>query len=113
MKAHLVRYKLALPAIIFFHTACGGNTNPIANPDVIDRDTFITVFVDLRLAAVESEDFVITDSARDQILSSHGIDSESLVLFADVYGSDVEFMRDVWNDVERLFGERTTGDFER
>ena len=35
------------------------------------------------------------------------------MLFADVYGSDVEFMRDVWNDVERLFGERTTGDFER
>ena len=108
-----MRYKLALPAIIFFHTACGGNTNPIANPDVIDRDTFITVFVDLRLAAVESEDFVITDSARDQILSSHGIDSESLLLIPEVCGTDLEFKRGVWNDVPRLYAERTTGGLGR
>ena len=108
-----MRDKLALLALCFTHTACSGRIPPVANGTMIDRDTFVTVFVDLRLAAVESEDFVVTDSERDQILLSHGIDGESLLVFADVHGTDVEFMRDVWNEVEQLFGERTTGDFER
>ena len=107
-----MRHKLTLLTLLFTHAACGGDTTAIANGDIPDRDTFVTAFVDLRLAAIESEDFVVTDSERDRILSSHGIDGESLLLFANVHGMDVEFMRDVWNDVEQLFGERTTGDFE-
>ncbi len=88
--------------------ACGGGTSAPVSDDPIDRETFIDAYVELRAAAVGTEGFAVTDEERDRILESHGVDGEELLRFADAHGRDVEFMREVWNEVETRLDERTT-----
>jgi hypothetical protein len=73
----------------------------------IARDVFVAAYVDLRLAALESEDFKVTPAQRDEILSRHGTDQEGLLRFAEVHGPDLEYMSDVWAEIERVMQERT------
>ena len=86
--------------------ACGGDAVPA---DVIDRETFIATYVDLRWAAVETPDFRISADQRDQILAARGVDGESLVRFADAHGRDLDFMNEVWAEVDKRITDREAG----
>lgn len=78
---------------------CGEHT--IApNPELIDRDVFIAVYADLRVGALRSPGQEITAEGRDAVLQRYGVTSDNLLDFADYYGPDIAYMRDVWNDVE-------------
>lgn len=66
----------------------------------VDRETFIRVYVELRASALDSEDATLVEAARERILQRHGITAEELVAFADAHGADVEFMRDLWEEIE-------------
>ena len=66
----------------------------------IDRDTFIDVYVDLRVAALEHQDAVIREEDRDRILSTHQVTVDELVEFAEVRGRDPAFMEGVWEEIE-------------
>jgi len=88
--------------------SCGGDTGPVAS-DVIERQTFIDTYVELRLAAVQAPDFRVPPSERDQILARHGVSAEDLLRFADAYGRDLEFMNEVWSEIEARFQE-SSGD---
>jgi len=91
--------------------ACGGDGAVPA--DVIDRETFIATYVDLRWAAAETSELRITSDQRDQILADRGLDGESLVRFADAHGRDLEFMNEVWAEVDnRLTARQAEGDPE-
>jgi hypothetical protein len=68
--------------------------------ETIDRELFIQTYVDLRVAALESDSQLLGDSERVDVLERNGVTAEALVRFAEVHGPDLEFMRDVWNDVE-------------
>lgn len=76
--------------------ACG----PPEPTDVIDRDVFIATYVDLRTAALDTDTMRLSDQDRSAVLARHGVTADELVRFAQVHGGDLEFMRDVWNDVE-------------
>ncbi|HSG49889.1 MAG TPA: hypothetical protein VLA43_18845 [Longimicrobiales bacterium] len=77
-------------------SGCGGG------PDIptIERETFIEVYVELRVAALGHDDATVTDAERERILSAHGVTAEELVAFAEVRGRDPTYMRDVWNEIE-------------
>ena len=77
--------------------ACGGNRVP---EDVIDRDVFVQTYVDLRVAALATDSQKIAVTERDEILARHGITAADLTRFAEAYAEDLDFMRDVWNDIE-------------
>ncbi len=95
----------ALPALLA--CACSSG-DPAAAIETIGRDLFIETYVDLRATALESEDRVLTDEARTEVLARHGVTEESLLTFTDVHGRDVELMSEVWAEVElRLDGMRT------
>src|SRR5688572_27915103 len=79
--------------------ACGGAEQDVP-ADVMDRETFIATYVDLREAAIVMPEFRVTDEQRAEILSRHGVDSESLIRFADAHGSDLDYMNEVWTEVE-------------
>jgi|SRR5690606_32428631 len=64
------------------------------------RETFIEAYVDLRVAALRAEDGQLTDSARAEILSRHGVTADDLLGFAEARGTDLAYMRDVWNEIE-------------
>jgi len=81
---------------LFVLFGCGGGTQG----DTIDREVFITTYVDLRIAALDTDSSRISESQRDEILQQHGVTADDLTTFADVHGADLEYMRDVWADVE-------------
>lgn len=77
---------------------CGGP----AEPAVIDRETFIETWVDLRLTVLHARG-VLTDSARERVLREHGATEEDLLAFADEHGRDPAYMLELWTEVaERL-----------
>ncbi len=79
--------------------ACGVNT-PNEVVDTIDRETFIEVYVDLRSVALRKTSRKVNAVERDSVLAMHEVTEENLRLFLEVYHTEVEFMRDLWNDVE-------------
>jgi len=89
-----------LLAVVIALAACGDGSPSATDGDVLDRETFIATYVDLRAAAVRAEGMVLSDAERATILARHGVTEEQLMDFARVHGQDVEFMRGVWDDVE-------------
>jgi hypothetical protein len=85
--------------------ACGDDEAPVVE-GVIDRDTFIEAYVDLRVATVEGSDLTLLDTARDSILATHGVDAESLLDFVEAYGRELDYMNELWSEVERRMEAR-------
>ena len=101
---------LLLAASTIFAIACGGGTET-APEGLIDRTVFIDAYVDLRVAALSQESGEITDAGRAEVLDSHSIQEEDLLDFAEGHGRNLDFMRDVWNEIEqRLDVERPAED---
>jgi len=73
---------------------------------VIDRETFIEVYVDLRAETMDRTEPTLPDEERDQVLARHGVDAGSLVSFVEAYGRELEFMNGVWSEVERRLEAR-------
>ncbi len=79
--------------------ACGGST-PHEVVETIDRETFIEVYVDLRSVALRKTSRRVSAVERDSVLGMHEVTEESLRFFLEVYHTEADFMRDLWNDVE-------------
>ena len=97
---------VAATALLLALASCGGDTSLVAS-DVIDRQTFIDTYVDLRLAAIQAPDFRVPSGERDQILARHGVSAEDLLRFSEAYGRDLEFMNELWSEIEARFQERS------
>ncbi len=91
-------YHIAVASVTLALASCGGD----ALPETIERDTFVQAYANLRIAAVETDSGRIAFTVRDSILDGFGVTEEDLMIFADVHAEELEFMRDVWNDVELL-----------
>lgn len=79
---------------ILFTVACGARS---ADADVISRETFVNVYVELRQAqdvATSAEQF---DAMKREILERYGIDEDALFRFVAAHGHDIEFMAEVWD----------------
>ena len=83
---------------------------PPPGGEPIDREVFIEAYVELRLAALGSDEFTVTPERRQEILTRHGVDEERLLHFAEVHGQDAEFMNEVWAEVEQRIEERRESD---
>jgi hypothetical protein len=95
---------VAATALLLAIASCASDTAEPAS-DVMDRATFVDTYVDLRLAAVRAPDFRVPSQERDEILARHGVRAEDLVRFAEAYGRDLEFMNELWAEVEARFQE--------
>ena len=87
-------------ALLGLAAACSGGGQDAVPEDVIDRETFIATYVDLRDAAVRAPEFQASADQRAEILARHGVDGESLIRFAEAHGRDLDFMNAVWAEVE-------------
>jgi len=84
--------------------SCSGNTTDVAE-DTDGREVFMGAYVDLRLAALSSGTTLL-GSVRDSILAVYGVTGEELLEFVDTHGEDVQFMRDLWAEIEGRLLER-------
>lgn len=99
-------------ALVILVAACSGDQGPETS-GAVDREAFIATYVDLRAAALGSASATLTDQAREEVLTRHGVTEEGLVAFAELHGRDVDFMRDVWNDIESRLDEMRLGEGPR
>ena len=76
---------------------------------MIERQLFVETYVDLRVTALRSEDGLIDDEERREVLSRHGVTEEQLLEFARVHGEDPETMRSVWDEIEDRLDAETLG----
>ncbi len=90
-------------ALLLLSMGCGGLSS--VDGDILDRDTFVAVYVDLRLAALDNLGQEIRPAERDSVLAVHGVTPEDLVAFVDAHGRDVPYMVDLWSEVEVLITE--------
>ncbi len=78
--------------------SCSGNTTDVGE-DTDGREVFMGAYVDLRVAALSSGS-TVSGGVRDSILAVYGVTGEELLEFVDTHGEDVEFMRDLWAEIE-------------
>lgn len=100
-------------ALVVLSVACGGDAQGPAPADVIERETFIETYVDLRVAAVSANEFRVSAEQRADILARHGVDGDDLLRFADAYGGDLDYMNEVWTEVETRIQDRTANEAPR
>jgi len=67
----------------------------------IDTEAFVSTYVDLRVAALSGRPREIPPEVRDRILARHGVTEEELLRFARVHGTDIDFMKRVWDEVQQ------------
>lgn len=103
-------FRVGAAALVLSAVAgCSGGTSPESGP-TIDRGQFIDAYVELRAAALTSDEGQLGDVDREAVLTKIGVTEAELLHFGDAHGEDVEFMSDVWNEVEvRLDGMRREG----
>lgn len=68
--------------------------------EAAERNRFVDTYVDLRAAALVRDDETLTDSARAAVLARHGATEDQLLDFVARHGSNLPFMRDIWNEIE-------------
>ncbi len=78
--------------------ACGSGVGN--SPDPIESEVFIQTYIDLRTSALDADSQRLAPGDREAILREHSVTAEELTHFANSHGSDLDFMRDVWNEVE-------------
>ena len=76
--------------------ACGGEAEPVG---VLDREAFITTWVDLRTAALRTGD-PLPEAERTRVLQERGVTEDQLLGFAEAHGNDPRYMAEVWTEVE-------------
>ena len=87
--------------------SCGSDQPQVDG--AIDRAVFIQTYVDLRMTALDTDSQRLADPARDSVLTHNGVSADDLTHFADAYGAEPEFMREVWAEIETLL-DRPPGD---
>lgn len=100
-------------ALVVVAGACGEDGwSPFgesAREETISREAFVSTYVDLRLVALRSPDRTIDPSERDRVLRRHGVSREDLLRFVDVHADRVDYMREIWSEVDRRL-ERARSD---
>ena len=70
-------------------------------PETIGREAFIETYVALRVAELtETGGEIISPEERDRVLDEQGVTEEELFGFVEVHGGDVDFMKELWKEVE-------------
>ena len=85
--------------------SCGGGATDVRE-EATGREAFIGAYLDLRTAAVNSETTEFGDEFRDSILAAYDVTGQDLLAFIDTHGEDVEFMHDLWAELEVRLIER-------
>jgi len=93
---------ILLPALL---SGCDAQRGDGEAP-TLDRERFVTVYVELRVAALRRDSPGLSDEEREEILRRYGVTEEQLMEFAERNGEEVSYMRDIWDEVESRLDAR-------
>lgn len=86
--------------------ACSSADSEKGREDAISSDSFITAYVELRIAALQAPGQELTLQARDQVLQELELEENDLLDFVEEYGKDVQLMRRIWEEVDSILEDR-------
>ncbi len=93
---------VAMGAVLLSVAACDRTgVNPRAG-EAISQEAFVQAYFELRATGLRSPEMEISIEARDSILAHLALTEEDLLTFVDVWGSDSDVMRRVWEVVDSL-----------
>jgi hypothetical protein len=92
------RIIVSVVAVTLFWS-CGGGATDVAD-ETAGREAFIGAYLALRSEAMSSGSSEIEDRVRDSILTVYDVTAQELLDFIHTHGEDVEFMRDLWTEIE-------------
>lgn len=90
---------LAAGTLVCVTAACVGEQTPSADA-AITRDAFVEVYVELRMAALQSPEGRISESEREEILAGASLTEEDLLEFIDMHARRLEHMAEVWGEID-------------
>ena len=83
--------------LLVFCVSCSAGAT--SSEDVIDRETFIATYVELRRAALTSPGQTLGDESRAQVLRQNAVSEADLIAFANAWGGDNSYMTRLWEEV--------------
>lgn len=86
------------PALVAVAALAG--CGPSTPAGLIEEETFVEAYVELRIAALDTDSSRIAAADREAILAAKGITEEDLLEFVRAHSANLEYMREVWNEVE-------------
>jgi len=86
------------PALVAVAALAG--CGPSTPAGLIEEETFVEAYVELRIAALDTDSSRIAEADREAILAAKGITEEDLLEFVRAHSANLEYMREVWNEVE-------------
>lgn len=103
------RVPLLLLVLVLGAVGCGGVGDSADDAPVIDRSAFVRTYVALREEALlhgGGGQTDLPDSLRTAVLAREGVTEDELIRFAEVRGTDIPYMQEVWAEIEARLGER-------
>jgi hypothetical protein len=101
--------RLLAGGLLCLSFACGGEQAPEA-AGTIPRDIFVGTYVELRMAALHAPDGRVTPAAKAEILEAKGVTEADLLEYVDVHGARVQFMVEVWAEIDDTLRSLRTED---
>lgn len=98
--------RFLLGGVLSVMFACSGEQAP----ETIPRDLFVGTYVELRMAALHSPDGRVSPEAKTEILEAKGVTEGDLLDYVDVHGTRVQFMVEVWAEIDDTLRSRRTED---
>lgn len=86
--------------------SCSDGAQEEAAQETISREAFAKAYIDLRMNALQAEGQEMTLAMRNQVLDSLGLEEEDLIHFVEVHGTDVQFMRNLWEEIDSILDAR-------
>ena len=86
--------------------SCSDGAQEEAAQETISREAFAKAYIHLRMTALQAEGQEMTLSNRNQVLDSLGLEEEDLIHFVEVHGTDVQFMRNLWEEIDSILDAR-------
>lgn len=74
--------------------------------ETIPREKFMEAYIELRITGLKAEGQEMTLTMRNRVLDSLGVTEEELLHFVDVHGTDVGYMRSLWEEVDSVLDAR-------
>jgi hypothetical protein len=96
-----------LPRVIAIVLFVGAFACRPAEPEGLDRDTFVDVIVALRKAAREFPDSTTFDVRKAALLREAGVTDSTLAAFIRIHNGDARFMAAVWDSIDRKVNPTT------
>ena len=103
---------LTAGTLVLAIAGCAGSGSNPGEGDTISRDTFIRAYFELRMKGLRSPQMEISREDRDRVLNEVGVTEEELLTFVDLWGTDLEMMQGIWENVDSLMREARMADAE-